>query len=296
MIIHHKNLKEISLGKKNSLKYSEDFEFVPLRIFHNGNFKECIFQTPKLFLPYGKQRLDNGKYVIDVSFQNKDNDKDTKIFLETLKEILHCIKEKYEKYENYNVNSFLKKTKFDYTMRLKVSLNSKFYDNSRNHLYKIDPFSYGTFIIGLEGLWIHNNEIWFQWYLLQARLDKPKFIDDYAFIEENSENSDKSIKENVKYIKMRSMGVPEGAIELQKQIDVKTMKKCSIPPPPPPPPCFMSNKTTSNPVKIKASDLQSVVLKKSKYIEKKKIYTKAAFEPPSIEELQTTLSNLKKIL
>ena len=284
MIIHHKNLKEISLGKKKSLKYSEDFEFVPLRIFHNGNFKECIFQTPKLFLPYGKQRLDNGKYVIDVSFQNKDNDKDTKIFLETLKEILHCIKGKYE---NCNVNSFLKKTKFDYTMRLKVSLNSKFYDNSRNHLYKIDPFSYGTFIIGLEGLWIHNNEIWFQWYLLQARLDKPKFIDDYAFIDDEKEHTDK-------YQRMKNMGVPQGAIELQKNLDFKNKKLSSIPPPPPPLP--PSNFSSSIPVnKIKASDLRSVVLKKSKTIKKEKRFTKTEFEPPSLEELQITLSKLKKI-
>ena len=134
MIIHHKNIRDVSLGKKNILKYSEDFSFIPLRILYVNRFRECLFQTPKLFLPYGKQKLNNGKYIIDLSFQNKENDEDNKNFLEILKKIYNTIKEKYK---DYNVNSFLKKTDFDYTMRLKVSLNSRFYDNSKNQLYKI---------------------------------------------------------------------------------------------------------------------------------------------------------------
>ena len=288
MIIHHKKLNEILLGNKKSLKYSKDFIFIPLRIFYENNFRECLFQTPKLFLPYGKQKLDNGKYIVDLSFQNKNNDKDNIIFLRNLQNIFDIIKDKYK---DYNVNSFLKQTSFDYTMRLKVSLNSKFYDNSRNHLYKIDPFSYGIFIIGLEGLWIHNNEIWFQWYLLQARLDKPTFLNEYAFIEEDKED-----KENInldKYQKMKNMGVPQGAIELQKNLDLKNKSSIPHPPPPPPPSNFHSNVPVN---KIKASDLRGIVLKKSKPIKKEKIYSKTGFEPPSLEELQTTLSKLKKVI
>jgi len=288
MIIHHKKLNEILLGNKKSLKYSKDFIFIPLRIFYENNFRECLFQTPKLFLPYGKQKLDNGKYIVDLSFQNKNNDKDNIIFLRNLQNIFDIIKDKYK---DYNVNSFLKQTSFDYTMRLKVSLNSKFYDNSRNHLYKIDPFSYGIFIIGLEGLWIHNNEIWFQWYLLQARLEKPTFLNEYAFIEEDKED-----KENInldKYQKMKNMGVPQGAIELQKNLDLKNKSSIPHPPPPPPPSNFHSNVPVN---KIKASDLRGIVLKKSKPIKKEKIYSKTGFEPPSLEELQTTLSKLKKVI
>ena len=170
------------------------------------------------------------------------------------------------------------------------SLNSKFYDNSKNHLYKIDPFSYGIFIIGLEGLWIHKDEIWFQWYLLQARLEKPTFLNEYAFIDDEKDNID-----NIdKYQKMKNMGVPLGAIELQKNLDNKNNKSSSIPPPPPPLP--PSNFSSSVPInKIKASDLQNVVLKKSKPIKKEKNYSKTGFEPPSLEELQTTLSKLKKV-
>jgi len=289
MIIHHKSLNEILLGKKNLLKYSDEFSFIPLRILYENNFRECLIQTPKLFLPYGKQKLDNGKYIVDLSFQNKDNDEDNINFLKVLKNIYNTIKDKYK---DYNVNSFLKQTSFDYTMRLKVSLNSKFYDNSKNQLYKIDPFSYGIFIIGLEGLWIHNNEIWFQWYLLQARLDKPTFLNEYAFIEEDKEDKDNINLD--KYQKMKNMGVPQGAIELQKNLDLKN--KSSIPHPPPPPPPS-SNFSSIIPVnKIKASDLRGIVLKKSKPIKKEKKYSKTGFEPPSLEELQTTLSKLKKVI
>ena len=283
MIIHHEKINEILLGKKIPLKYSDEFTFIPLRIYYENSFRECIFQTPKLFVPYGKQKLDNGKFIIDLSFQNKTNDKDNEIFLRNLKKIYSTIKEKYK---DYNVNSFLKKTNFDYTMRLKVSLNSKFYDNNKNHLYKIDSFSYGIFIIGLEGLWVHNNEIWFQWYLLQGRLERPTFLEEYAFIEgfPSADETDN------KYDKMKKMGIPEGAINLQKNIDKGLNKNI---PPPPPLPAF---KNKSLPVsKIKALDLQSVVLKKSKTREKNKNFSKTGFEPPSLEELQTTLSKLKRV-
>jgi hypothetical protein len=281
MIIHHKELNEILLGKKKPLKYSEEFTFVPLRIYYDNIFQDCVFQTPKLFIPYGKHKLDNGKFIIDLSFQNRDNDEDNEMFLINLKKIYSTIKDNYK---DKNVNSFLKKTTFDYTMRLKVSLNSKFYDTLKQDLYRIDSFSYGTFIIQLEGLWIHNEEIWFQWILLQGKIERPSFLEEYAFLE------DQPKEENTKYDKMRTLGVPEGAINLQKNLDKGL---CLGIPPPPPLPGF---KGKSLPVsKIKASDLQSVVLKKSGPIEKKKIHSKTGFEPPSLEELQTTLSKLKKI-
>jgi hypothetical protein len=280
MIIHYKELNEILLGKKKPLKYSEEFTFVPLRIYYDNIFQNCVFQTPKLFIPYGKQKLDNGKFIIDLSFHNRENDKDNETFLRSLVKIHSTIKGDYK---DKNVNSFLKETHFDYTMRLKVSLNSKFYDTLKQDLYRIDSLSYGTFIIQLEGLWIHNNEIWFQWILLQGKIERPSFLEEYAFLEDYK-------KENTKYDKMKKMGIPEGAIDLQKKIDNGLNK--NIPPPPPPP----EFKGKSLPVsKIKASDLQSVVLKKSKTIEKKKIRSKIGFEPPSLEELQTTLAKLKKV-
>jgi len=285
MIINYKKLNEILLGKTKMLKYSEEFAFVPLRIYYENKFQECIFQTPKLFIPYGKQKLDNGKFIIDLSFQNRENDKENEIFLRSLDKIYSIIKEQYKE---KNVNSFLKETNFDSTMRLKVSLNSKFYDTSKQDLYKIDSFSYGTFIIQLEGLWIHNNEIWFQWYLLQGRIEIPLVLKEYAFIEEES-----------KYDKMKKMGIPEGAINLQKNLDKgllsgKGLRSGKGIPPPPPPPTF-KNEGRLHVSKIKASDLQSVILKKGGPLEKRKINSKTGFAPPSLEELQTTLAKLKRV-
>ena len=87
---------------------------------------------------------------------------------------------------------------------------------------------------------------------------------------------------------MIKMGVPEAAVQRQKMLDGK------IPPPPPPPGISLQTKSYTIP-KIQASDLQSVTLKKGKPLPKKKINKNTNFEPPSIEELQTTLSKLKSI-
>ena len=75
---------------------------------------------------------------------------------------------------------------------------------------------------------------------------------------------------------------------MQKKMD-------KIPPPPPLPINLKGEKTNYSIPKIKASDLQNVVLKKSKPIQKQKRINKSnQFEPPSLEELQITISKLKK--
>lgn len=277
MIIHHSELKDFNLGIKNPLKYSDEFTFIPLKIQYNHKFQDCIFQTPKLFIPYGKQKLDNGKFIMDLSFQNKQNDTMTNNFLKQLQIIYRLIQHKFK---DKQVNSFLKNTPFEECMRLKVNLNSSFFDPLKQKIYKIESFSYGSFIIQLHGLWIHENKIWFQWYLLQGKIERPTFLEEYAFHDEKEEEKDN------KYNKMKQMGVPIEAINLRKKLD-------KIPPPPPPPMKSLKEK----PSKIKASDLQNVVLKKIKPSMKKKIIPKhGLFEPPSLEELQTTLLKLKKII
>jgi len=66
---------------------------------------------------------------------------------------------------------------------------------------------------------------------------------------------------------------------------------------PPGMPCTNTNtNTNTNTIpKINASDLQSIVLKKGKPIHKTPIKKDPnQFEPPTLEELQTTLSRLRK--
>lgn len=276
MIINHKNINNINLAIKNTLKYSKEYSFIPLQIIDdNDKYINCIFQTPSLFIPYGLQQNKDNKYILDLSFHNKENDKNLCIFEENLQRIFKIISKKYKQ---FNVNPFLKKTDYDNCMRFKINKFTKFYDQFKN-LTIPKPYLYGKFIIHLEGLWIYkDNDIWFQWSLLQGKLYQEIKLNKYSFIDDNDNNDDK-------YEKMIKMGVPAEAVNIKKNIDK------GIPPPPPLP--NFENKIDRKSSKIKAEDLKNVVLKKSKPIQKYK--QNNPFDPPTMEELQNMISRLKKI-
>ena len=296
MIIHHsENIKSYDLFIKKSLKYSDKFTFIPIRLKKDNDYLKCIFQTPLLFTPYGIQKTQNNKNIIDISFQNIDNDKSQHIFHKNLKYIYDTVYNKY-KYD-YIVNDFLKKTDFNDCLRLKINSTTKIFDESKNMIENIDKYTYGNFIIELDGLWINEDNIWFQWNLLQAKIKLPTHLSEYSFIDEIIDH----IKKDDKYDKMLKMGVPKAAVERQRLLDgigpSKGIPTKGIPKPPPPPPRILSEKSNSTSIpKIKASDLKNVVLKKGKKIDKKPIKKESNhFEPPTLEELQTTLSRLRKI-
>jgi hypothetical protein len=172
------------------------------------------------------------------------------------------------------------------------------FDEYKTALPHINRFTYGHFIIHLEGIWINNNDIWFQWTLLQARVQIPLHLQDYSFIDDHAVVPDKI---DDKYDKMIKMGVPKAAVMRQKMMDLPTEKRSLVihsgpgPPPPPPPPPGTSNKTTNSIPKIKASDLRSVKLKKNTEARLPPKKIKMSFEPPTLEELQSTLSRLKPV-
>lgn len=289
MIIHHsERIKSYQFFIKRPLKYSEKFTFIPIRFKKDKIYHKCIFQTPLLFTPYGVNSTQNNKRIIDITFQNIENDDSQKVFHSNLKYIYDTVYEKY-KYD-YIVNDFLKRTDFNDCLRLKISDNTILFDEFKNTIEDINNYSYGNFIIELEGLWLNEDNIWFQWNLLQAKIRLPTHLKEYSFIDEIQEIRKTSNED--KYTKMIKMGVPKEAVDRQKMLDGK------IPPPPPPPPPTNSNipKRTSYSIpKINASDLRNVVLKKSKPISKPKIKRDPNhFEPPTIEELQSTLSRLRK--
>ena len=289
MILTYKDIHNFDISYLKKLKYSKSFTFIPIHIQQNKQI--CLLQTPTLYIPYGIQKLQNNKEILDISFMNISNDQTSSLFLQFMEKI---ILEVTQKFNIYSVQSFLKDTPFNKCMRLKID-KPVYFNHHKQRISSIESHTYGSFLIQLHGLWINNNKIWFQWYLLQGKIERPSFLKEYAFIEDKEDKEDKEEKED-KYEKMKSMGVPLGAIEIQKNLDNNlnnNLNKNLTPPPPPPLPNFKRSLPIS---KIKASDLQSVVLKKSKKIERKKIYSKTGFEPPSIEELQTTLSKLKKIL
>ena len=289
MIIHHSEpLKEYHVCVDKPLKYSDKFTFIPIKLQKETKYHKCIFQTPLLFTPFGSQVLMNGKQVIDLSFHNKGNDKAQLNFLKTLTNIYQCVNHKYN--DLYKVNRFLKITDFDECIRLKLNDNTSLYDENKNKIKQIDKFTYGFFIIELEGMWLNENKIWFQWNLLQARVNTPTHLSEYSFIDE-LKIIKKADHKNDKYDKMIKLGVPKDAVNMQKMLDGLN----KIPPPPPPPMPINGMKSTASDIpKISALDLKSVVLKKRQHMKAKKIIKEhGSFEPPTLEELQTTLSRLR---
>ena len=165
------HIKNINLKKK--LKYSNNFSFVGLTYLK----KDILIQTPKLYCQYGiNEKYD--KNFIDLSFKNIDNDKSVKNLKNNLEMIYNLIKDKYKK---FNVVNYIKKL----NIRLKVKDNMQIYDQKKNRIDKLLPNTYGNYIIYLQGFWIIDNDIYFQWYVLQAKIDLPLFLEEYSFVDEN---------------------------------------------------------------------------------------------------------------
>ena len=164
------HIKNINFKKK--LKYSNDFSFVGLTYFK----KDILIQTPKLYCQYGiNEKYD--KNFIDLSFKNIDNDKSINSLKNNLENIYNLIKDKYKK---FNVVNYIK----NLNLRLKVKNNIQIYDQKKRIIDKLLPNTYGNYIIYLQGFWIIENDIYFQWYVLQAKIDLPLFLEEYSFVDE----------------------------------------------------------------------------------------------------------------
>ena len=263
MIYHFKDeLQSLSYTLRNPLKYSEDFTFIPIRIRN----KEFIVQTPKVFVPFGIQQNDKSKDYIMISFQNKDNDPNTSKFINDLQFIYDLIKHHY--HEKYQVNPFLKEYKDDKIMNLKMDTSPLIFDTRKQICEDIPIYSYASFIIHLAGIWISKDQIWFQWYNLQSRLENKMSLSTYAF--KDSIPIPPPLPPSIdKYKKMITMGIPSAAVDQRKQIDAKSS--------------------------ISPDMLLSVQLKKPS----KKDIIKSdmnGFEPPSLDSLQQALQKLRTII
>ena len=277
MIVHYKEpLQNMKFCLKTPLQYSKDFTFIPIQF--KGN-KECIFQTPRMYVPFGiqspnipnKQVGKNNKDYIMISFQNKTNDLQTEKFLDDLNYIYDLIK--FEYLETHNVNHFIKENDGNHTMNIKLRDNMPVFDTQKNPLDDIPLYSYASFIIHLVGLWVTKDQIWFQWYALQSRVENNVVLNEYAFVD--------------------------------------TIKKPIPPPPPPPPPNFGKDKykkmitlgmptANENQVTLKStisSDmLQSVKLKKTELNKSELKSDMNGFEAPSLDSLQLALQRLRRII
>lgn len=164
-----KILDSKNINYKKKLKYSEEFSFVGISYLK----KDFCIQTPKLYSKYGLNKKYD-KYFIDLSLQNICNDDNIKILLDDFNMIYDIIKNKYK---NYNVVNPLKNN----TIRFKTKSDFKIYDSNRKLIESVLPNTYGNYIIYLQGIWLIDNDIYFQWYTLQAKIDMPLNLEEYAF-------------------------------------------------------------------------------------------------------------------
>lgn len=310
MIIHHRdNISQYTMQFQKKLQYMDEFSFVPIKIVSETNTQSHIFQTPLLFTPYGIQTKENGKQTIDLSFMNKVNDPSLSQFVKNLQQIYSIVYKKYS--SKYNVNQFLKQTIFDDCLRLKVNSNLPIFDQHKEKMQHISSFSYGWFLVNLHGLWFSETDVWFQWYLVQAKIIEPIRIHEYLFLEDttdplmHSETTTTQTKVLTKYDKMLKMGVPKEAVDRQRRIDRgnhMNSGKIPVAPPPPLPGNTTSVKRSDPPRKITSGDLQSVVLRKpsERKIKREPVVVESDsqmgfFEPPSLLDIQNTLKRLKSV-
>lgn len=166
-----KILASKNINYKIKLKYSEGFSFIGISYLKHDF---CI-QTPKLYSKYGLNKKYD-KYFIDLSLQNICNDDNIKILMDNFNMIYDTIKNKYK---NYNVVNPLKND----IIRFKTKSDFKVYDTNRDILESVLPNTYGNYIIYLQGIWLIENDIYFQWYTLQAKIDMPLNLEEYAFLD-----------------------------------------------------------------------------------------------------------------
>jgi hypothetical protein len=274
MIIHYNDeIKSLRFRLGTPLKYSDDYTFIPIRIKN----KECIFQTPRMYTPYGIQKNENSKDYLMISFQNMNNDINTKKFYNDLLFLYNLVDENYN---DININNFLKEYKGNKCMNLKYNSDALIYDTNKE-LHDIIPYySYCSYIIQLAGFWKYNNQLWFQWYVLQTRLENNIRLTRYSF-KDNIPPAPPppppppppmpQTKQTLnKYDKMLLMGVSKDAVNHKRMME-------------------------STPV-ISSELLKSVTLKKNTIKSEKMKTDIPGFEPPNLFDLRKALNNLRNII
>lgn len=265
----YQSLDTIQITTYPPLRYSDEYTFLPFK----SNKQDIVFQTPRLFVPFGIQQNDNSKQYVMISFQNKENDPKTNQLLQQFQSMYDMVNSKYNK--TYTVNPFLKTygPQKETIMNMKVRDDALIFDMNKQCRDEFPIYSYASFIVHLSGLWISKQQIWFHWVILQSRLENNLQLTSYAF------KDTKPIPPpppppppppTDKYKKMISVGIPKQAVHQQKKMDQTA--------------------------RINSQMLQSVKLKKPKSTVSTKIPNDTGFEPPSLDALQMALRKLRSII
>lgn len=283
--------KPICIGN-NMYKY-------PIKYLAN----DLIIQTPIIYIPFGLSMYNNKTYL-DISFINIDNDKDMRLFKQTIIKINSCVTKKIkQKNKTLKFTNSIKKSSNLYPDRFRLSIKDDilvFNENKQIIDFDyIQPKMYVKILIYPEGIWTNEESFGITWKVVQLKLYTKLILNTYSFIDEESSNKDNEYKDDPKYqkyFKMLKMGIPIDAIKHKmicdnldpNIIDNPSSKSSnsseSTPPPPPPPPINLFSEIKK--AKQQKANKSTVVTKVSKD-------TPLCFRP-SVNEIMNQLNKLKK--
>ena len=103
-----------------------------------------------------------------MSFQNKTNDLQTDKFLKDLNYIYDIVWYQYS--DTHKVNTFIKTYNEQPVMNIKLRDKILIFDTLKKQIEDIPLYSYASFIIHLVGLWVSEDQVWFQWYAFNQEL------------------------------------------------------------------------------------------------------------------------------
>lgn len=168
----HKDEICTSKIKFNTYNYPNNYKFIKIKYDKN----DLLIQTPKLFSQYG---IYND--YLTLSLFNKDNSNSVQNLLNQFNKINDYI---FNKFKNCNINKFIVNDIFKCKIYKLLIFN-----NYKKKIDKIYPNTYGNYIIHLNGLWIDDNDnLYFNWHVIQAKIDLPFYMESYGFINENKKN------------------------------------------------------------------------------------------------------------
>lgn len=289
-----------------------------LDIHYNG--KPILIQIPKGCIISHPQIFNNPRLHflnISISYNNNEFTKSFINYINTVEKHLISLyksKKKYKhkkslKHTSENTRSYFNLSIQIYNNEAIISIFDP-YKNSQDINYII-PQSSAICLVNPKTIWKNNGSIGINWVLVQAKIFQPIIKLEQCLIldefedspikhyhyktEENSAdekvnddlplNNDDFNEKYAKFIKMKKMGVPIGAIEIEllkyPELSISAFKKHfgiveEISPPPKPRPKIV--------IPVKSNKQQSGTG-----------HTSSAFRPPTLGEIQNVLSKLKPV-
>lgn len=180
--------------------YISNIIYYPIKYYNvdTCHYENLIFQTPVMFIPFSLSDYNSINNYIDISFLNKEKDKDINSFF-----LFICKLNNYfvnlKKFKKYTFRSSIKQKINIFPERLRLNFNTKnnvmIFDEEKNKIDKslIKPKMYGKFIIQLSNIWLNQskNEYGIVWNICQIKLYNNLIFkpEEYLFIDDDNKNN-----------------------------------------------------------------------------------------------------------